>query len=235
MENKKVGIVIADDMEYAPIRSMNGEEFPFYTREGHKFIFSNANREIELYTICCGIGKTNAAAAAMHLIDKGCSVILNTGLSGGMSGVRRGDITFCDRYIEHDFDLTPLGYKKGEKPSQKFVYESDKPLLQFFKTMYPNARVGMAVTGDCFVCDDKLRKQLMESYSPMSCDMETAAIASVCDMADVPFLAVRRISDDAGNDAAGNYQEMNDNENFDLAVFTVNAVKEMLCADEFFC
>ncbi len=234
MQTKKIGIVIADDMEYAPIRSMKGEEFSFYKREGHKFVFSNEERKIELYTVCCGIGKTNSAAAAMYLIDNGCSVILNTGLSGGMSGVRRGDITFCDSYIEHDFDLTPLGYKKGEKPSQKYIYESDKLLLEFFRTLYPNARVGMAVTGDCFVCDDALRKQLIESYSPMSCDMESAAIASVCDMANVPFLAVRRVSDDAGDDAAGNYQAMNDNETFDLAVFTVGAVKEMLRLDELF-
>ena len=53
-------------------------------------------------------------------------------------------------------------------------------------------------------------------------------------MANVPFLAVRRVSDDAGDDAAGNYQAMNDNETFDLAVFTVGAVKEMLQCSELF-
>ena len=39
--------------------------------------------------------------------------------------------------------------------------------------------------------------------------METAAIASVCDMADIPYLSIRRVSDDAGDDAYSNYKEMN--------------------------
>ena len=39
--------------------------------------------------------------------------------------------------------------------------------------------------------------------------METAAIASVCDMAGIPFAALRRISDDAGDSATESYTEMN--------------------------
>ena len=43
----------------------------------------------------------------------------------------------------------------------------------------------------------------------MSCDMETAAIAYVCEYSDTPFLSVRRVSDDAGNDAKNAYRAMN--------------------------
>ena len=43
----------------------------------------------------------------------------------------------------------------------------------------------------------------------MSCDMESAAVAYVCDLAGIPFAAIRRISDDAGNDAADSYTDMN--------------------------
>ena len=39
--------------------------------------------------------------------------------------------------------------------------------------------------------------------------MESAAIASVCDKCDVPFLSVRKISDDADDAAAETYREMN--------------------------
>ena len=42
--------------------------------------------------------------------------------------------------------------------------------------------------------------------------METAAIASVCDMANIPYLSLRRVSDDAGEDAYSNYSEMNTGE-----------------------
>ncbi len=43
----------------------------------------------------------------------------------------------------------------------------------------------------------------------MSCDMESAAVAYVCQQAQIPFAAIRRISDDAGDDATQNYTEMN--------------------------
>ena len=46
-------------------------------------------------------------------------------------------------------------------------------------------------------------------FGATTCDMETAAIASVCDMAGIPYLSVRRVSDDAGEDAYANYNDMN--------------------------
>lgn len=40
--------------------------------------------------------------------------------------------------------------------------------------------------------------------------METAAIASVCDRLETPFLSIRKISDDADDSATGSYRELND-------------------------
>ena len=39
--------------------------------------------------------------------------------------------------------------------------------------------------------------------------METAAIACVCDKCGVPFLSVRKISDDADDSSGEDYREMN--------------------------
>ncbi|MBQ1231244.1 MAG: 5'-methylthioadenosine/S-adenosylhomocysteine nucleosidase [Clostridia bacterium] len=233
MKTLKIGVVIADDMEYAPLKNLGGQDCPYFFRDGHIFTYKTEEKEVIMHAVCSGIGKANAAAAAMYLIDNGCDMILNTGLSGGMNGILRGEITLCDQYTEYDFDLTPLGYKKGEKPSQKNVYNADEKLLAFFKELLPNARIGMAVTGDRFVSDDCLRAELLKRYSPMSCDMESAAVAGVCSMANVPFLALRRISDDAGADASLCYTDMNENEKFDLAVIVLDAVKSMLNNDLF--
>ncbi len=234
MKILKIGIVIADDMEYAPIADLCGESKPYFGRDGHIFNFTDGDKRIELHTVCCGIGKTNAAAAAMYLIDNGCQILLNAGLSGGISGIAKGELTLCNRYIEYDFDLTPLGYKPAEKPSQQYIYTADERLLSYFGKQYPSARVGMAVTGDRFVSDEALRASLKSDYGAMSCDMETAAVASVCHMTGVPFLALRRVSDDAGADATLSYREMNDNEKFQLAELLVFGVKGMLCDDTFF-
>ena len=209
MNNLKIGIVVADSDEYAPleniIKQKDYSDYSFLGRKGHKFNLDNA----EITSILCGIGKVNAAAAAMHLVDIGCNIILNFGLSGGISGVRRGDICVCNRFLEHDFDLTGIGYKPCEKPSQKYIYDANKDLINLYLSNDSSALCGTAVTGDRFVCDEDLRISLRDNFGAMSCDMETAAIAYVCDFSNVPFFALRRISDDAGADAVESYRDMN--------------------------
>jgi adenosylhomocysteine nucleosidase len=234
MKTLKIGIVIADDMEYAPFADFGGESAPYFGRAGHKFSFSGSKGIIELHSVYCGIGKVNAAAATMHLIDNGCEMILNAGLSGGISGVARGELVAGDHFLEHDFDLTPLGFEKCVKPGQDYIYEADKTLLEYFKNLL-SIKSGTLVTGDCFVSDSVLKAELTEKHSAAACDMETAAIASVCHIAGIPFFSVRRVSDDAGESAGSAYREMNENEKFDLAELLMRGVKEMCNCDKFFC
>ena len=207
---KKIGIIVADKDEFAPLEEKikKGEyiEKTFLKRKILEFKIGT----IEICAMLCGIGKVNAAAGAVHLVDTGCEIILNYGLSGGISGIRRGEICLCNKFLEHDFNLTTIGYKPCEKPDQdSYIYNSDKRLNSIIKSLLPDIKEGLAVTGDCFVCDEKLRSFLKEEFGAMCCDMETAAIAYVCEYAGVPFAAVRRVSDDAGETALESYREMN--------------------------
>lgn len=213
MNEFKIGIVVADTDEYKTlaeyIESGEYKNYSYLGRIGHIFSLTHENKSAKVISILCGIGKVNATAATAHLADIGCNIILNYGLSGGISGVRRGELCLCNRFLEHDFDLTGIGYKPYEKPSQKYIYEADDTLINLFKSIMPDIKCGTAVTGDRFVCDEELRISLKDNFGAMSCDMETAAIAYVCEFSDIPFLALRRISDDAGADAVDSYREMN--------------------------
>lgn len=232
MNNLKIGIVVADNDEYKPlesfIKNLEYSEYAFLGRIGHRFFINGEKGRAEVVSLLCGIGKVNASAAAMHLVDIGCNVILNFGLSGGISGVRRGDLCLCNRFLEHDFDLTGIGYKPCEKPSQKYIYDADINLIDIFKNILPDVKCGTAVTGDRFVCDEDLRISLKNSFDAMSCDMETAAIAYVCDFSDVPFLSLRRISDDAGADAVETYREMNSLAEAVLSDLIVDYIKALV-------
>lgn len=209
MKNVKIGIVVADYDEYAPFAEavdyLSAKEYKYFNRKAIEF---NIN-DVSVICINCGIGKVNAATAATHLVDTGCTYILNYGLSGGISRVRRGEIVLPDKFLEHDFDLTGIGYKPCEKPSQKYIYEADKLLLKAAQSAIGECEHGTAVCGDRFICSATDRDFLRDTFDATTCDMETAAIASVCDMANIPFLSLRRVSDDAGDDAYSNYNEMN--------------------------
>ena len=213
MNDLKIGIVIADPDEYKPliesVRNYNLKEHNFFGRLGHEFKITTVNGKATVFSVLCGIGKVNAAAAAMHLADSGCDVILNCGLSGGISNVSRGDVALCTKFIEHDFDLTGIGYKPCEKPNQEYIYSSDKRLNEIVLKKYKGIKSGTAVSGDSFICDSAVKESLSKNFGAMSCDMETAAIAYVCSLTETPFMAIRRISDDAGESATDSYREMN--------------------------
>ncbi len=209
MNNIKIGIIVADSDEYAPfineIEDTVLKEYKYFNRAAVSFRLGTA----EVICINCGIGKVNAASAAMHLTDIGCTYILNYGLSGGISRVHRGEIVLPSKFLEHDFDLTGIGYKPCEKPSQKYIYEADETLLRLAQSVIGDCVQGTAVCGDKFICNSADRDFLRDTFDATSCDMETAAIASVCDMANIPYLSLRRISDDAGEDAYASYSQMN--------------------------
>lgn len=214
MKDLKIAVIVADADEYKPlaeaIEKGEYEEYSFLGRKGHKFTVKTKNGSATVYSILCGIGMVNAAAAAAHFSTIGCDAILNYGLSGGISGISRGELMLGTSFVEHDFDLTGIGYKLCEKPNQNYIYKSDDKLNTLMKTLLPEVKMGTAVSGDSFICDEKVRDRLKENFSAMSCDMETAAIAYVCNNSNIPFLALRRISDDAGDSATDSYREMNE-------------------------
>lgn len=214
---KKIGIITADTDEFAPLAGIieKGEytEESFLKRRALHFKTENA----EITALHCGVGKVNAAAAAMHLIDTGCEIILNYGLSGGLGKAVRGGLYLCDKFSEHDFDLTMIGYKPCEKPDQEtYIYNADERLNALIKETVKGINVGAAVTGDSFICDSKKSEYLSKAFGAVSCDMETAAMAYVCEYSGVPFVAVRKISDGADEQAAENYREENTSGKEDL-------------------
>lgn len=233
MNYSKIGIVVADGDEYKSLRNKveagEFESLEILKREAHRFVVSSEKGEIEVISILCGIGKVNAAAATVCLISMGCDVILNYGLSGGVSGISRGEVTIPNSFLEHDFDLQVLGYKPCEKPAQPtYIYKADDELLAIAKAIIPCAKLGTAVTGDSFICDDNVRIKLADTFNAMSCDMETAAIAYVCEYCEIPFLSLRRVSDDAGSDAKEDYREMNTSGEIELYDYIELVIKSLI-------
>lgn len=222
MKDLKIGVIVADNDEYLPLASSiaDKKEYKYFNRNAIAFDLNNYT----VICINCGIGKVNAATAATHLADIGCTYVLNYGLSGGISGVKRGEIVLPDKFLEHDFDLTGIGYKPCEKPSQKYIYDADAMLLVKAQMAVGECKHGTAVCGDRFICNAEDRDFLREMFSATTCDMETAAIASVCDMAGIPYLSLRRVSDDAGEDAYANYSDMNTMEGLTLSQVFFNVL-----------
>lgn len=230
---KTAGILFADSMEYNPFlakaRELGGKESKRRGNESVELILTEGEREIRVVAVKCGIGKSNAASATAFLIaDDKADFILNAGLSGAIQGLRREDMVAGTTYIECDFDLTAVGNPLGVKADgQKYLYEADERLLGYAlqSTGIKKAKCG---TGDIFLADPVRKELYKNTFGIEAFDMETGAIASVCDKSGVPLLSLRKISDDAGDAACDSYREMNERQEACLTELVFNILSRYI-------
>lgn len=210
MDYKKIGVIIADDFEFLPLKNL-AAAYNAQSGEMNKYetlSFSADGREI--VAVKCRIGKTNAAAATAMLIEREKpDCVINIGLSGGVKGVNRGTVFAGTTFQECDFDLRALGRELGEKPDQTYIYQASEDLLSKIPAKYKIRRLKNG-TGDFFITKDEMKEDFYNRFGINTFDMETGAIASVCFSCDVPFLSIRKVSDDSEDSAAEDYKQMND-------------------------
>lgn len=215
---RQVGIILADENEFIPFSKWAKELGGFaYVKRYREYIRLETQKLI-ITAVKSGVGKVNAAAATAYLIsDEKTEIILNAGLSGAISKVNRGDIVAGESYVECDFDLTAAGRPLGEKPDTTSAYSSDKTLLDLAQNIKGIKLVKMG-TGDIFLTDRKRKQLYSKHFSINTFDMESAAIASVCHYAKVPFLSIRKVSDNAEDAALEEYREMDKRQEKDLTI-----------------
>ena len=227
---KTIGLIFADEMEYLPflrlLAQYAGKESVSRGKRAASFTLTKGARTLRLYGVECGIGKVCAATTAAYLIaDEQVDLILNAGLSGAISGLRRGDFVAGTSFRECDFDLTPLG-----RPLGKEAVDADPALLELAASL-DGVQTGAFGTGDLFLTDPALKTKYKDLFALSAFDMETAAIALVCKESGVPFCSLRQISDDADDCSAEAYTEMNDRAEDALCLCLMQLCEKILAED----
>lgn len=141
----------------------------------------------------CGIGKVNAAIGAATMIDSyNPGLVINTGVAAGTGDdVAVMDIVIADSVAHHDFWC--IGEEWGQVPGCPRLFETQ---LYDLDTTDSKIKQGLIVSGEKFI-ESKAEVDVIRSHFPqaMAVDMESAAIAQVCYVRDVPFFCMRVISD----------------------------------------
>lgn len=157
-----------------------------------------------------GIGKIRAALAA-HIIIKECGAdrIINTGVAGGVSDrLKTCDVVVSEEVIFHDTDE----HYMTEYYPYRYCFQADKKLIEAAQRAVKDntgtaAIVGRIATGDIFVSDPEVKNAIVSTVAPLCVEMEGAAIGETAYMNDVPFVVIRGISDDAGEQAQMSFDE----------------------------
>ena len=209
-----IGIIGAMDKEVNDLKAlMENDSLEVKTVAGMEF-WSGRLSGHEVVLVRSGIGKVNAAVAASILADTfKVRAIINTGIAGSLdSQIDIGDIVLATDALEHDMDVTGLGYERGIVPDQEIsIYEADEKLRKTAKKVCekvnPDIKVfeGRVISGDQFISKKEVKDDLVSTFKGMCTEMEGAAIAHTAWLYNVPYLIIRSISDKADDSADMDY------------------------------
>lgn len=158
----------------------------------------------KIVVVKSGVGKVMSAILITTLtLHFKLDYIINFGSAGGYRGLKIGDVVVGESSVYGDVDvsLNPH-YRFGQIPRFPFLYPADPYLLS--KTLGLEAHKGSIMTSDSFIIDFlKMETLINKHFSDLNIlafDMESAAFAQACYFFNIPFLALRVISDLVGTD-----------------------------------
>ena len=199
---KKIGIIAAMQEEKEAIRRIMSDivEIQIYDLI---FIEGKINQK-SCVLVESGVGKVNSSRTTQILIDKfDIEYIINVGSAATANNdLDIGDLVIGEKLVQHDFDITAFGHKKGYISNVGEYVQSDKQLIERFKQVVEEIenknykiKIGVIASGDIFCTEEKMKEKINLKFNADAIEMEGAAIAQVCYLDKIPFIIVRSISD----------------------------------------
>jgi adenosylhomocysteine nucleosidase len=160
----------------------------------------------ELMIVVCGVGKVNAGICAQTLLNAfGATRVINSGVAGSLtSELSINDFVVSVDAVQHDYDASAIGFKKGEILYTGLVaFPADEALraqaVAAIREAAPSSKVleGRVCSGDQFISTPEQVEAITSEFGGLCAEMEGAAIAQVCYLNATPYVIIRAISDDS--------------------------------------
>lgn len=206
------GIIAALDEELAPLlRELKTE----HQQEVYGTTIYRGTIYGQPVVLCkCGIATINAALCTSVVIREfGADRVINTGIAGALGeGMQTLDVVISEDVCYHNRDNALERYYPFTncfKASPELVARIQNAAQGLVVREKPvRARVGRIVTGDLFVEDSAVKKELCARFHPLCVEMEGAAIANAAFANGCPFVVVRTMSDCADENAQQSYDDL---------------------------
>jgi len=205
----QVGIIAALKEEIEPlVQSMEDVET---SKWGRRSVHQGRIGDCHVVAMAGGVGKVKAAACTQYLIDRfSLDALICTGVAGAVNPrLQTGDVVISEKALEHDFNP---GDPKLLKKFRKRWLEADSGLVKLALeaakelNLADRCRPGKVLTGDQAIVSQDRRQWLWKTFAGDCVDMESAAVAQVCQMNGVPWVIVRAISDSAEEDSVAEFR-----------------------------
>lgn len=199
-----IGIIGAMDSEIESIKNkMTGVKEKSISNMS---FYTGKLKGIDIVLAKCFEGKVNASVCTQTMILKfKPKSIINVGVAGAISDkLNIGGIAISNATVEFDFDTTALGYDIGYVFGLNTVYmKCDEKISNIVFDLLEekeNVVIGVIASSDKFLSKKEDKDYLKENFNDViAVDMESASICHVCNQNNIPYCAIRAISDTADN------------------------------------
>lgn len=193
----KIGIITAMSSEQKQLA--NQLENPTERKEGPFTYTEGTIKNNTIILMQCGIGKVNAAAGAVEMIRNFApDCIISTGVAGGIdSCLNVMDVVVSSRIVYHDV-WCGEGNAYGQIQGLPLYFTGNETLYQCAISLDTETAIhgGLICSGDKFITDRQELETIKANFPEgLAVDMESASIAQVCHLYEVPFISFRIISD----------------------------------------
>ena len=206
-------VIAAEEQELAGFREFLQNPQDLDGPAGCRFLVGKTDG-VKVAAMQCGIGKVNAAIGLQAMIDTfHPDAVVNIGSAGGIGeGLAVYDIVVAEKAVQHDMDVTGLGYAPGVVPGNDSPFcEADKELHDLAVRAGTeeglHVHSGTVASGDVFVSDPALKRKIAGTFGAVCAEMEGAAVAQCCVRNNVPWVVIRAISDKADESVQVSYDE----------------------------
>ena len=213
--------ILKNEMRLDRVETVAGMEFYIGDIEG-----------TDVVVVQCGMGKVNAGVCAQLLInDFNVTSVINTGVAGSLDDeLDIGDYVVSTDVVQHDFDVSPIGFEKGEIPyTGLYSFKADEILMAMAvdaleKSVDTDIFEGRVCSGDQFISSTEQKDRILSDFGGLCCEMEGGAIGHICYLNDVPFVVIRVMSDKADGSGPSDYEEFKK----EAAIESATVVKLMI-------
>ncbi len=215
MKHKIIAVICAMDIELEGYKKIVNN-ISIERIVGHEFLVGDYS-DNKLVITKCGIGKVNAAAITLLLVEHyNPDLIINSGIAGGYAKcLKTLDVVIAEQVVYSDVDMTTDAFtdlRYGQLQDFPLTFKSSVQIINKIRNLKLNNNIyfGAIMTGDQFVTDYRKTDNIVTSHfndlNILACDMESCAIAHICYLTKTEFIIVRSISDIIGSSDAFDYQ-----------------------------
>ena len=165
-----------------------------------------------------GVGKVLAASGVTAMLNRyPVSKVIFTGVAGGVRDETKVmDMVIGTKLIQHDYgQYTEDGFEWFAGTNGEADYcDCDPELIRIAydaavsELGEEHVFKGVIASGDQFIASETYVQKLQEDFDALACEMEGAAIATVCKNYEIPFVVIRCMSDKADGKAHEAYENL---------------------------